>query len=154
MKRARLMCVGEDARSRASLERLLGESGYDVITAGGGSQALHLLKTPQTHFDAIICDYDMQGMSGPELAARLKHQDPMVPVIMVSNCQPVLEEATHFVDAALSKAAPPEVLLSEVKELLNHAGQEQHGGLGYGPLGSIVAGIAVGAFLLRLAVKA
>lgn len=153
MKRARLMCVGEDARTRASLERLLGESGYDVVTAGGGSQALHLLKTPQTHVDAVICDYDMQGMSGPELAARLKHQDPMVPVIMVSNCQPVLEEAIHFVDAALPKAAPPEVLLSEVHELLSHSGQEQQSSLSYAPLGSIVAGIAAAAFLFNVGFK-
>jgi CheY-like chemotaxis protein len=147
MKRAKLMCVGEDARTQASYERLLGERGYDVIAAGGGSHALHLLRSPGTQVDAVICDYEMDGMNGAELAARLKHRDPHVPVIMLSNCQPVLEEATHFVDAALPRAASPEMVLSEVEELLGRPSEEYQSN--YLPLGSIVAGLAVMAFLLR-----
>jgi CheY-like chemotaxis protein len=153
MKRARLMCVGEDARRRASYERLFGESGYDVIAAGGGSQALHLLKSPATQVDAVICDYDMHGMNGAELAAKLKHYDPRVAVILISNCQPVLEEATHFVDAALPKAAPAELVLSEVEELLGRYPQEQNSAFGYLPIGPIVAGLAVLAFVLRFALE-
>jgi DNA-binding NtrC family response regulator len=153
MKRARLLCVGEDARIRASYERLLGDRGYDVIAAGGGNQALCLLKTPETQVDAVICDYDMHDMNGAELAAKLKHYDPKVAVIMVSNCQPVLEEATHFVDAALPKGAPAELVLSEVEELLGHSAQDQRTGFGYAPLGSIVAGLAFLAILLRFVLE-
>jgi len=99
-------------------EVLLGSRGYEVIVADGGPQALNLVHSKEKEIDAVLADYEMPGMNGAELAAELKRCDPGLPVIMISGCLPVLEEAPHFVDAAMEKGAPVEKIVEQIEVLL------------------------------------
>ena len=118
MERHTLLCVDDDPGIRELYEALLGSQGYEVLVADGGREALKRFHCKDKKIDAVIADYDMPEMNGAELAAELKHCDPGLPVIMISGCLPVLEEAPHFVDAAMEKGAPVEKIVEQIEVLL------------------------------------
>jgi CheY-like chemotaxis protein len=150
MRRAKLLCVDDDPGIREFYGTLFGSHNYEVISAANGREALSILRSHPCPIDAVISDYDMPGMTGPELAAQVKLLRPELPVLIVSGSQPVLEEAPHFVDAAMAKGAPIHEILGRVRLLLS-----QRMGLEAGlpftrfiPLGSALATVALGALLL------
>ena len=146
MKRPRLLCVDDDPGIREFYETLFVTHGYEVVLAGSGRQALKIFRTRGYHIDADITDYDMPEMSGPELAVELKHSNPALPIIMVSGSRPVVEEAPHFVDAALAKGAPIQQVLDEIQRLLASSLPASTWS-GYVRLGEALAAV-VGAVLL------
>jgi len=141
MKRPRLLCVDDDPGIREFYEALFSTHGFEVVLAGSGRQALKIFQTRGYHVDAVITDYDMPEMSGPELAAEIKHSNPALPVIMVSGSKPVVEEAPHFVDAALAKGAPIQQVLEEVQRQLAIAPASKALSR-YLPLGEALAAVA------------
>lgn len=146
MKCPRLLCVDDDPGIREFYETLFASHGYEVVLARSGREALAIFRTRGYHIDAVITDYDMPEMSGPELAVELKHSNPALPVMMVSGSRPVVEEAPHFVDAALAKGAPIQQVLNEIQRLL--AGTVRASAWsGYVRLGEALAAV-VGAVLL------
>jgi response regulator NasT len=66
-----ILLVDDDALLLAALARALEADGFRVLTAGGGAQALALLRTGQQPHLAVL-DIAMPDMSGLELAARLE----------------------------------------------------------------------------------
>ncbi len=146
MKRPRLLCVDDDPGIREFYQTLFGAHGYEVVLAGSGRQALKIFHARKRPIDAVITDYEMPEMNGPELAAELKRTHPALPVIMVSGSRPVIEEAPHFVDAALAKGAPVRQILDEIEGLLAAAGPGASWSR-YLPLGEALA-VAAGAVLL------
>jgi two-component system chemotaxis sensor kinase CheA len=67
----RALLVDDSAFFRNMLAPVLKAAGYEVKTATGGTEALALLER-DTRFDFVICDIEMPGMSGFELAERLR----------------------------------------------------------------------------------
>lgn len=63
---------------------LLGEVGYAVTCACSGHQALDLFRQQSGQFDLVVTDESMPGMTGIELAQRLYHLAPELPVILCS----------------------------------------------------------------------
>ncbi len=119
MKTATLLCVDDDPQVRNFYSLMFGSYGYEVLTSGNGRQALNLFHSHEHEISAVISDYDMPEMNGAELAAELKRFNPMLPIIMVSGSQPVLEEALHFVDASVEKGSSIALFLDQVEHLLN-----------------------------------
>lgn len=148
MPRPKLLCVDDDPHMRGLYAKVLGSHGYDVLTAGGASQALQVFHSKDTHIDAVISDYEIAGMSGAELAAELKHAKPELPVIMVSGCQPVVEEAQHFVDAAVLKGTSFQTILDHVDHLLASHGMSRHG-TRRPSMVPLLAGLALFALLMQ-----
>jgi CheY-like chemotaxis protein len=61
----------------------MGQSlGYDVQTASSPEVGLKLAE--QRHFDVILTDLAMPGLSGLEVASRLRLIRPQVPVILLT----------------------------------------------------------------------
>jgi CheY-like chemotaxis protein len=150
MKRPRLLCVDDDPGIREFYARLFETHGYDVVLAGSGRQALKLFHCGKRPIDAVITDYDMPEMNGPELALELKHSNPALPVIMVSGSRPVLEEAIHFVDAALPQNAPIQQILNEIEGLLTVAALSTPSPTArYLPLGEALAAVVGAVFLIH-----
>jgi DNA-binding response OmpR family regulator len=92
-------------------------SGYDVVLAESGSKALRLFHSRP--IDAVILSYELAGMQGSEVAAAIKGVNPAVPIVMISACASVVEEAPRFVDAALVRESQPGRLLEKLERLLN-----------------------------------
>jgi response regulator RpfG family c-di-GMP phosphodiesterase len=74
MTPTRLMLVDDEAAILSGLRRLLRSSEYEIHTAGGGEEALKMLR--QTPVDIIISDMRMPGMSGAEFLAQAAKEWP------------------------------------------------------------------------------
>src|SRR6266700_6314364 len=104
MNRPTVLCVEDDSTLSNAFGAFLGSSGYHVLLAKDGGQALVAFR--HSHIDAVLVDdYQKSGASGCEVAAEIKQNSPATPVILVSSLQNVLEEARNYVDATLSKGA-------------------------------------------------
>lgn len=65
-----LILVVEDERAvRALVARILTRSGYEVLTAASGEEALALLRSSDRPIDLLLTDVVLPNMSGDELAA-------------------------------------------------------------------------------------
>lgn len=144
MNRPTLLIVDDDPHVRAFYHLLFTRNGYDVLQASNAFEGLRTFRT-RKDIDAVVSDYEMPGMNGAELASEVKACNPRVPFVLVSGCESVLEEAPHFVDAAVAKGAPIGVVLEQLRTLLGtHSEQPTAGALSrYLPVGSALAGIAL-----------
>lgn len=148
----RLLCVDDDRDFRQFYKNILGNHGFDVTVAASGSQALKMFLSHQV--DAVVTDLEMPGMSGVELAARLKKLRPELPVLLVSGAKS-LQEKPESVDAALAKGTATVTLLDQIEMLLAKA-QTQRTGLSprrFAALGSVLASIALAAYAVPKILK-
>ena len=60
----------------------LRQKGYEVVTVTNGRDALD--KVEAGHFDLIILDENMPGLSGLETLSRIKELAPQTPVVMIT----------------------------------------------------------------------
>ena len=147
----RLLCIDDDAGVR-ELYRVLFESyGYEVVLAEDGTRALQFFRSQK--FDGVVVDYEMPGLNGSEVSALLKHESPEIPVIMVSGCHSIVEDAPHFVDAAIVKGSAVGTLVDRVGMLLGPEVRRRPKAIPISrflPLGSALATVAlVGFFVPR-----
>jgi PAS domain S-box-containing protein len=77
-----LLVVEDEDSVRQLAARLLRDSGYEVIEAAGGEEALEALDGGPV--DLLLTDVVMSGMSGRELAERLTASRPELPVLFMS----------------------------------------------------------------------
>ena len=68
----RVLVIDDDDLSREVLEVLLREDGYVVETASSGDAALHGMDKGARVPDVVLTDFQMPGISGVELARRLR----------------------------------------------------------------------------------
>jgi PAS domain S-box-containing protein len=78
-----LLVEDEDAVRRVVL-RQLGSSGYRVREAASPHEALRLFTADPQAFDVLLTDVVMPGMSGTQLASRLRERRPDLPVLFMS----------------------------------------------------------------------
>ena len=76
------MVVDDDPTHRGLISDLLTPLGFHVVEAHSGSDCLVLL--PQCSCDAFLLDVSMPGMNGWQLAAALRANAVIEPIIMVS----------------------------------------------------------------------
>ncbi len=77
-----ILVVDDEKIARKNLEHVLTKEGYNVTTAGSGTEALELLE--HTVFDAIVTDLKMEKVDGMEVLEKAKKKDPDIEVIMVT----------------------------------------------------------------------
>jgi CheY-like chemotaxis protein len=76
------LVVDDDDLARSLLTRLLSASGFRCLQAASGEQALGLLDERRPHL--AVLDINLPGMSGAELAWRIKGIMPELPLVAVS----------------------------------------------------------------------
>ena len=83
-KTSRLLVVDDDANNRDMLSRRLERRGYSVEVADSGPEALK--KIQGAHYDLVLLDQMMPGMTGLELLRLLRatYSQDELPVIMVT----------------------------------------------------------------------
>lgn len=77
------LLVDDEALVRASTSDMLVDLGYDVLEAATGEEALGLLHENH-HFDVLVTDHLMPGLSGTDLARAVRASRPGTPVLLVS----------------------------------------------------------------------
>jgi len=114
--------LAEDHADVRQLTRIILESlGYSVLEADSGAHALEIFQRDDRQIDLLLTDVIMPGMSGPELAKRLRALRPALPVLYVSGYNEDACLATEGPDGAyhlLSKPFTPTALAAKVRELI------------------------------------
>lgn len=83
-KSALLLIVDDDDASREVLELVLVDEGFEVLAAGRPADALAQVAQRGVEVDMLLTDVHLPGMSGPELADRVRRLCPRVRVAFVS----------------------------------------------------------------------
>jgi CheY-like chemotaxis protein len=78
----KVLVVDDDPVVGKSFDRVLSGKGYAVITAYDGEDALSKLATER--YDVVYTDIKMPGMSGLEVAERVKAARPWTPVVIIT----------------------------------------------------------------------
>jgi CheY-like chemotaxis protein len=79
----RLLIVDDEEPVRLFIERALRLPDYHVTVASDAFEAIQLVNS-KGHFDLLVTDVAMPGLSGPELARRLRVADPALKVLFVT----------------------------------------------------------------------
>lgn len=119
----KVLVVDDDPVVAKSFNRVLAAKGYAVITAANGEEALTKLGAEK--YDLVYTDIKMPGMSGIEVAERVKASQPWLPVVIITGYGTQGDEARATaagVSAFLNKPLSPEMIESSAA----HALETQH----------------------------
>jgi CheY-like chemotaxis protein len=111
-----ILCVDDEPLVLASWAELIASAGYRVLTARGGSEAIQQFSAQTVH--AVVLDYEMPGMNGGIVAARIRQINSEVPIILHSGgCTPRAEELALF-DGFVTKGARLATMLAAIEGVL------------------------------------
>ena len=118
-----VLLVEHEVAVRGFAKRAHETTGYRVLVAASGDEALRLVEDHSGVIDAMITDVVMPGMSGPELARQLNPKRPSLKVLFTSGytedatlIQGVKDAGTAF----LQKPFSPDELTDKVRQLLDN----------------------------------
>jgi CheY-like chemotaxis protein len=78
-----VLVVDDDPMVLAAIRSMLEDLGHTPTTAATGKEALDKLAA-NANFDVVITDHAMAGMTGVQLANRIRKQHPQLPVLLVT----------------------------------------------------------------------
>ena len=111
-----ILVVDDENLMLTMAETILGEFGYQVLTANSGQKALQILAQPKQQLDLMITDLVMPGMDGRALIESLRKMEPDLPVICMSGY--VMPEDQLAGSGCLQKPFTTTELLLKVKAAL------------------------------------
>jgi CheY-like chemotaxis protein len=115
--KATILCIGERRNELIDRKALLEKNGYQVHEATSVPEGLQLFLTHSV--DAVVLDCQMPGMVGDAVAAIMKRNNSLVPIILLYPHGPLPDRKLASVDTFLSKSQSPKLLLSAVERLLD-----------------------------------
>ena len=122
-----VLVVDDEPEVRELATEILERVGYRVLEAVDGSSAIELLRSHQGDIHLLVTDMVMPGMSGRDLAERLRVLRRSLPVLYVSGyVQDACARAAFASErsAFLAKPFTPEALADRVRDLLATADAE------------------------------
>lgn len=113
-RKMRVLVVEDDPAGAATLQMLLNLSGYDVQVARTGLEAIAMAENYQP--DAILLDIGLPGLSGYEVAKRIRANSTGTPPFLIAvtghGNKEDLERTKHAgIDLHLLKPVDPQELL-------------------------------------------
>jgi PAS domain S-box-containing protein len=112
-----ILLVDDESLVRRVLRTMLERSGFRVIECEDGAQSLSLLERG-TPVDAVLIDRSMPGLSGEQVIDRIWQLGIRLPILVLSGHSSV-ELSNPNVRAVLTKPITREVLISEVRQVLD-----------------------------------
>jgi two-component system KDP operon response regulator KdpE len=77
-----VLVVDDEMSIRRALHASLHSLGFKTIEAARGEEALSLVRT--NHFDVILLDINMPGMSGVDACKSIRRLNPRIPILMLT----------------------------------------------------------------------
>ena len=121
-----ILCIDDQWSELIGRKMWLENNGYEVLEATGGTEGLRLFLSHSV--DAVVLDYQMPGMNGDVVAAKMKRAKSHVPILLLSSYGPLPKSKLEAVDIFLSKSEPPKILLSTLQNLLKRRPRPFFGG--------------------------
>lgn len=114
-----VLLVDNEPLVRAVLAEVLRQGGFEVRTAGSGTEAVEMAgHTPPS---LVLMDVQMPGLSGWETLDRLREAQPSLPVLMMSGADFQDEALARGATGFVSKPYRPVEVLQDVREALHLA---------------------------------
>ncbi len=126
---ATILCIDDDRETLEVRQKVLRSSGYTVLTASNGIEALEVLTASPV--DLVLIDYLMPVMNGDKVVELVRSNFPDLPIIIVSAVQ-VPPRMLEMVDAYVQKGQDVDVLLSTVRRVLSSNAPDASSGIGAG----------------------
>jgi DNA-binding response OmpR family regulator len=76
------MIIEDDKEMRSLLKDFLEEEGFETDSASNGVDALQVLS--KDHFDLVITDIRMPGLTGLDILPRMRRLKPEIPIIVMT----------------------------------------------------------------------
>ena len=117
-----ILVVEDDDQVKRLTCTLLKQSGYRVLEADRGEEALRVSGTQEGLIHLMITDLIMPGMNGSELAKQIKSSRPETQILYMSGYTDIGDFQNELLDSGrpfLQKPFSPEVLTRKVRELLD-----------------------------------
>ena len=124
MERFKILVVDDEARMRKLVRDFLVRSGYDVVEAGDGNQALDIF-FEKKDIALVILDVMMPVMDGYAVCREIRSYSK-VPIIMLTAKSEERDELMGFqlgVDEYISKPFSPKILVARVEAILRRTNQ-------------------------------
>jgi signal transduction histidine kinase len=120
-----ILLVEDEPTVREVAARVLRRSGYTVVEALNGADALSKCKEPGSRFDLIVTDIVMPEMGGLELAKRVKETQPFAGILFTSGYTEEAVQRRSFLEpgaAFLEKPFTPAHLAQRARQVLDSRG--------------------------------
>lgn len=115
------LVVDDQSGIRTIVRRILEGRGFQVAEAGSGEEALSLLDRRREAFDLLVTDMRMPGMTGRDLADRIRFRHPATRILFISGFTDdpsvqsgILPDRARF----LAKPFNPEQFVAAVTQLV------------------------------------
>lgn len=112
-----VLLVEDEAGARQPLSEFLAANGYTVLEATDGMDATRVLDAVQNPVDVLVTDMVMPGMTGPEVARRVKARFPTVKVLFMSGYTEHAVVQRGLLDSEIAFLQKPFTLRALVKKL-------------------------------------
>jgi DNA-binding response OmpR family regulator len=120
--KGRILCTEDDADTRELLVVILGATGYSVTVTESSAEALDLAQ--REHFDLMLVDNWMPGLSGEQLTREIRKFNLSTPILFYSGAA-YESDKQHARDAGaqgyLVKPEGISTLVAEVTRLIAEA---------------------------------
>ncbi len=119
MSQIKILVVDDESRMRKLVKDFLSKSGYDVLEAGDGEEAIDIF-VENKDIALVILDVMMPKMDGWETCKELREMSA-VPIIMLTAKGDERDELLGFnlgVDEYISKPFSPKILVARVEAIL------------------------------------
>lgn len=82
--RERILLVDDEDLVRMMIKSVLGFSGYQVVEAEDGLDAVEKFRAASPKIDLVLMDYHLPRLNGQEALLRLREIEPGLPAILLS----------------------------------------------------------------------
>jgi PAS domain S-box-containing protein len=120
-----ILLVDDNLSARKSMQRILRNAGYRVLTASSGKRAIRVFAENSRKVDLLLADWMMPGLSGHDLANSLRRKNSSLKVLLISGYQdggPVGDGGSY---ALIRKPFAGNVLIEKIHQVLQSKGDSQ-----------------------------
>ncbi len=112
-----VLLAADEPIVRGMVEKLLKQGGYELVIAVDGQDAIQKADEHKGRIDLLVCDIQMPGMTGPDLAKELRRARPDLRAMLIGAYPQgllVLDAGWHFIQ----KPFLAKVLLEKIVEVM------------------------------------
>ncbi len=121
--RPKILVVDDEKVIRGGCHEVLTQEGYEVLLAASGDQGLKMIE--KEHFDIILLDLMMPGLSGFDVLSHVKRLHPDTSIIVITGYATIENSIEAMRNGAfdfIPKPFSPEQLRVVVSKALEHTG--------------------------------